>query len=197
MVYSAYAVFWTRDLVLFRCHFGHAIYIWYCCRYYGCGTPDNLFMCIICTFHQRPLSGTLINTIRYLDDSIFILQQQIITLRLTQQRSGTEWSSAVSLKSKICKDTAPRPTLAPYCHNGYTDHAREPLHLRCAPATRRRSASIALRAIRHPAQHRENGAKKSTPPTRRPLRGKSEKGRMKNREENQKTVWQPRYKDGA
>lgn len=129
----------TRDLVLFRCHFGHAIYIWYCCRYYGCGTPDNLFMCIICTFHQRPLSGTLINTIRYLDDSIFILQQQIITLRLTQQRSGTEWSSAVSLKSEICKDTAPRTSLASYSHNAYEDRAREPLHLRSASATRWRS----------------------------------------------------------
>lgn len=45
----------------------------------------------------------------------------------------------MSLKSEICKDTAPRPSLAPYSHNAYTDRTREPLHLRSAPATRRRS----------------------------------------------------------
>lgn len=45
----------------------------------------------------------------------------------------------MSLKSEICKDTAPRPSLAPYCHNAYEDRAREPLHLRSASATRWRS----------------------------------------------------------
>lgn len=45
----------------------------------------------------------------------------------------------MSLKSEICKDTATRTSLASYSHKAYTDRAREPLHLRYAPATRRRS----------------------------------------------------------
>lgn len=45
----------------------------------------------------------------------------------------------MSLKSEICKDTAPRTSLASYSHNAYEDRAREPLHLRSASATRWRS----------------------------------------------------------
>lgn len=45
----------------------------------------------------------------------------------------------MSLQSKIVKDTAPRTSLASYSHNACKDHAREPLHLRSAPATRWRS----------------------------------------------------------